>query len=151
MHVINTTVSKNLDKIKKVSNSQIEFGKKLGLSLEGYSVSVAAAMIQDLINEEFWEEETVAATEGQLDFAKELGTDISNESRAVGSAIINDILEQSNHDSIESQGLAPGVRVRNKRNNREYTISSIKPDGLVYFKGGQGAKSWAGNLEKIEG
>jgi hypothetical protein len=47
--------------------------------------------------------------------------------------------------------LAPGVKVRNKRNNREYIISSIKPDGLVYFKGGQGAKSWAGNLEKIEG
>ncbi len=140
-----------LDKIKKVSNSQIEFGKKLGLSIEGLTESIAMAMIHDLINKEFWGKETRTPTEGQIDFASELGADISNESRAIGSAIINDILEQSNHDSIESQGLAPGVRVRNKRNHREYIISSIKPDELVYFKGGQGAKSWAGNLKKIEG
>ena len=142
---------KELDKIPKVSKEQIEFGKKIGLSLQGCSVSVAAAIIQDLINKEFWGKENEPPTEGQIGFANELGADISNESKAVGSAIISDILEQSNHDSIESQGLEPGVKVRNKRNNREYIISSIKPDGLVYFKGGQGAKSWAGNLEKIDG
>ena len=124
---------KKLDKIQKVSKRQVEFGKKMGLSLQGCSVSVASAMIRDLIDKEFWGKENESPTQGQIDFANELGVDISNESRAVGSAIISDILEQSNHDSIESQGLEPGVRVRNKRNNREYIISSIKPDGLVYF------------------
>jgi hypothetical protein len=141
----------NLDKIAKVSISQIEFGEKLGLSLKGHTVTVAAAMIQECISKEFWGREIVSPSEGQIDFANQLGVDISNKSKAVGSAIINDILEQLNQDSIESQGLAPGVKVRNKRNNCEYTISSIKQDGLVYFKGGQGAKTWAGNLEKIEG
>ncbi len=149
MNMDKKNLASKLDKIKKVSDSQIEFGNKLGISIEGLTESIAVAMIHDLIRKEFWGKEKESPSEGQIEFANELGADISKESRAVGSAIINDILEQSNHDSIETQGLAPGVKVRNKRNNREYIISSIKPDGLVYFKGGQGAKSWAGNLEKL--
>lgn len=36
---------RKLDKIKKVSNTQIEFGNKLGLSIEGLTESIAVAMI----------------------------------------------------------------------------------------------------------
>ena len=74
----------NLDKIAKVSISQIEFGEKLGLSLEGHTVSVAAAMIQDCISNEFWGRKIVSPSEGQIDFANQLGYDEN---------VINDAIE----------------------------------------------------------
>jgi len=52
-----------LDKIKKVSNTQIEFAKKLGLSIEGLTESMAVAMIHDLISKEFWGKEIGTPTE----------------------------------------------------------------------------------------
>ena len=40
--------------IVEVSPAQIAFGKKLGLVLDGKSVGVAAAMIDDVLKKEFW-------------------------------------------------------------------------------------------------
>jgi hypothetical protein len=139
--------------IKKVSSTQILFCKKIGIDVEGDTVGVAAAKIEEQIQKYFFgNEELASPTEKQIKLAKKFDIDISGMSRIVGNAVINDILTQLNFNAIKEQSLKPGVRVRKKNDlsERVYIISSISPDGTVYFKGGNGQRAWARNLINIE-
>lgn len=142
---------KPLTEVSKVSDKQVLFGKRLGLDLRKCTISVAAAKIQDMIDRDFWDRDLGKPTQKQIELAKKFGYDISGETRSVGSAVIGDIMEQLNFESIQEQDLKPGDRVLNKWDSvrRHYQISSIKEDGLVFFKGGNGRKAWARNLIKV--
>ncbi len=72
-------------------------------------------------------------------------------SRREGDAIIDDVLTELNHEMIESEGLAPGVAVANIHDvlGRTFVISSIHPDGTVYFRGGNGQRAWARSLRRV--
>ena len=142
---------KNLDKLTQLSNAQIIFGKKLNLDFAECTTGVAIAKIWDLIDHEFWENDLGGPTSKQIDLAAQFGYNISNETKAVGSAIIDDIMMQLNLESIDNQHLQKGDIVINKWQtaNLKYIISSIKEDGTVFFKGGNGHKAWARNLIKI--
>jgi len=143
---------KELAKMPSVNNYQVLFGKKLGLDLKGCSLGVSLAKIDDLLDQEFWSKKELGKpSQKQINLAAEFGFDISNETKRVGSAIIDDIMEQLNLESIESQNLKPGDKVRNKWDpiGQIWVISSIKNDGLVFFKGGNGKKAWSRNLIKF--
>jgi hypothetical protein len=136
-----------------VSDVQIAFGKKLGLDLIGKTVGEAHAMILDVIDREFsCLPNTNRPTPKQIELAAKFGRDISGISRRVGDAIINDLMTNLNHEAIEREQLAPGVVVTNKHDllQREFVVSSIAPDGTVYFKGGNGAKAWARSLNRVD-
>ncbi|MFH1674245.1 MAG: hypothetical protein ABIF87_12580 [Pseudomonadota bacterium] len=143
----------NFDDIELVSEKQIVFCRKLGLDVSGNSVSVAAAKINEVIQRQFWGSPiNESPTDKQISLAKKFGIDISHMSRLVGDAVINDIMTQLNANAIKEQGLRPGLRVRKvyDKTSREYIISSIRPDGTVYFKGGNGQRAWARNLVSLE-
>jgi hypothetical protein len=92
-----------------------------------------------------------APTQKQIDFANALQIDVEPTSKRVLSAYISDYLYLQNKNSIESQQLKPDDSVLKKNDpfGQRFTISSIAENGMVYFKGGNGQCSWAGNIVKI--
>jgi hypothetical protein len=138
---------------QRVSERQIEFGKRLGLELGGQSVGVAYAMIEDAIQRTFFGKNDLGApTVKQIELAKKFGLDIADATRSVGDAVIADIMFRLNQEAIAEQKLTPGTNVVNKHDllKRVLTISSIAEDGTVYFKGGNGARAWARGLTRID-
>jgi hypothetical protein len=78
---------------QRVSERQIEFGKRLGLELGGQSVGVAYAMIEDAIQRTFFGKNDLGApTVKQIELAKKFGLDIADATRSVGDAVIADIM-----------------------------------------------------------
>ena len=142
---------KTLTKIKLVSKEQVAFGRKIGLDLTNCSVTVAAAKIEDFIDQNFWGRELDKPTEKQIELAARFGYDISAETRRVGFAVIEDIMEQLNFESIEKQKLTPGDTVRHTRDSLhlKHIISSIREDGIVFLTGGRRKQAWARNLIKV--
>ncbi|MGH6792653.1 MAG: hypothetical protein ACRECF_07945 [Methyloceanibacter sp.] len=132
-----------------VTKAQIEFGQRVGLDLAGKSVGEAQATIEDVIQRDFLLDKDLGSpTSKQVELAAKFQRDISGASRRVGNAIIDDLMTELNHEAIRREKLAPGVRVTNKHDSskKEYVVSSIKSDGTVYFRGGNGAKAWARSL-----
>lgn len=144
-------MKKEMKFINRVSDQQIEFCHRLGIDVSGDTVSLAAAKIYDIIRREFFGEELGRPSEKQIDLAMRFGFDISKCSQREGNAIIDDIMSELNYESIDEQKLEPGVEVINKWDDlkRVYTISSIQENGMVFFKGGNGKKAWARNIERI--
>ena len=82
--------------------------------------------------------------------AAKFGYDIAHLSRREGDAVIDDVMTELNHEVIEAEGLATGVAVMNIHDivGRTFVISSIHPDGTVYFRGGDGQRTWARSLRR---
>jgi len=140
-------------RVDLVNSYQIAVGEKLGLNFDGKSVRVASAMIGDYLMINFWGAvELGHPSERQCALAEEFGFEISTMSRAIGSAVIDDIMDHLNKEAIETQQLEPGavVRFRSRDDGRTRVVSSVTPDGTVYFKGGNGQKAWARSLERVK-
>ena len=139
--------------MQPVSDEQITFGHRLGLDLDGKSVSEALAMIHDAIDRDFLGlSDLGGATQKQSEFAAKFQRDLSHVSRRVADAVVADLMTALNLAAIQRERLAPGVTVKNKHDiiDRERVISSIQPDGTVYFKGGNGARAWARSLIRVD-
>lgn len=139
--------------MQPVSEEQIAFGRRLGLNLEGKSITEALAMIHDTIDREFLGLPTLgAATPKQVAFAAKFQRGLSDVSRRVADAVVGDLMTELNLAAIQRERLEPGVTVKNKYDiiERKLVISSIQPDGTVYFKGGNGARAWARSLIRID-
>lgn len=87
--------------------------------------------------------------------------DLSKSSFRVAVARIKDALTEKNLRVIEELQLVPGDQVIltrwfnlsgiSAKSEQKFIVSSIRKDGLVYFKGGNGRCAWAGKLRKIGG
>src|SRR5687767_14645479 len=105
---------KALTHIRKVSEEQVVFGKKMALDLQGCTVTVAAARIEDAIDLGFRGVSDLGApTQKQIELAAKFNYNITGLSRREATAIIEDLMTQLNKETIESEQLAPGVIVRN--------------------------------------
>lgn len=87
-------------------------------------------------------------TEKQIAFAEALGFDregVAKASRTEVSRILSikseREKEKERHQIIEEKGFAPGVKVRKLSDGSEYTISTVKTDGWLCFKGVRGGAS----------
>jgi hypothetical protein len=139
--------------MQPVSDEQIAFGRRLGLDLEGKSISEALAMIHDVIDRDFLGLSNLGeATPKQLEFAAKFQRELSHVSRRVADAIVGDLMTELNLAAIQRERLAPGVTVKNKHDiiERKLIISSIQTDGTVYFKGGNGERAWARSLIRVD-
>ena len=139
-------------RVAMVIPQQVEVGRKLGLDLTEKTVRVASAMIGDYLMVNFWgATEQTSPSDRQCELAEEFGYDIRSMSRSVGSAVIDDIMDHLNKEAIDVEGLAPGVEVRfrNRDDGRVRIVSSVSPDGTVFFKGGNGQKAWARSLQRV--
>ena len=138
--------------IPRTSDDQAKFGEKLGLDLRGCTLSVAAARIQDAVDVGFHGAlELGTPTPKQIAFAAKSGYDIAGLSRREGEAVVDDFMTELNRETIEAEGLVPGITVVNIHDSigRTFVISSIHSDGTVYFRGGDGRKAWARSLRSV--
>lgn len=143
---------KELKHIPRVDENQVAFGTKLGLDLSNCTISVAEARIENVIDIEFRGVTNEGKpTEKQIALAAKFGYDIAGLSRREGDAIIDDLLTELNYETIKSEGLAPGITVVNIHDilKMPLVISSIYPDGTVYFRGGNGKRAWARSLRRF--
>jgi len=139
-----------LEFVPVVNDDQAAFGNRIGVDFSGCSVNVASAMIEDVVQAEFQgDRELGGPTDKQVLLARKFGYDISSCSKRVASAVIDDIMLHLNNKSISSQGLCSNVLVRHKFDGWVKRISSIKEDGTVYLKGGNGVRAWARSLERV--
>jgi len=146
-------MKKELKHISLVNSKQITFCARLGLDVEGDTISMAVAKIHDLIDRKFFSKIDLGRpTEKQIQLARKFGYDISGCTRREGDAVISDIMTELNLESIEDQQIKSGVAVINKWDQlkKVQVISSIQEDGLVFFKGGNGKRAWGRNLVKAD-
>lgn len=144
------------------SQEQISIGSKLGLDVAHDSWNVARAKLLDFVGDAIGDSVRYTdPTKKQIEFGKEFGIDLSKNSFRVAVARIKDALTEINLRVIEELELVPGDQIVLSRSfnlsgtsrelEQKFTVSSIRKDGLVYFKGGNGWCAWAGKLRKIGG
>jgi hypothetical protein len=131
------------DRLVRISEDQIEFGRLLGLDFTGLTVQVAWAMIYDNIDKNFYGKQLKMASEKQIELGKKFGFDFSKLTTGVASSYIKDILVTLNFKSINEQDIKPGDYVINKYDKlkREHIVSSINKEGYIYFKKGSGGSA----------
>lgn len=146
--------------IKPSSQEQINIGSKLGLDVPRDSWNVARAKLLDFIGDAIGNSvKYTNPTKKQIEFGKELEIDVSKNSFRVAVARIKDALTEKNLRAIEELQLVPGDQVIlprwfnfngiSEKLEEKFIVSSIRKNGLVYFKGGNGRCAWAGKLRKI--
>ena len=139
-------VPKDLKHIPRVSSSQVVFGARLGLDLQGCTVTVAEARIEDAITINFRGVTQIGKpTEKQIALAAKFDCDIADLNRREADAVLDDLMTNINLETVEAESLAPGAAVVSIYDFFEepFVISSIKPDGDIYFRGGQGKRTFA--------
>ena len=137
----------------KPTRAQTEVAKQLEIKLPTEdSFLVASARIIDAIAESIGDTPRHEPTKIQIELATQLGIDISDDSRRVAWAKIKQTKQQAHYEgsvaAIEHMQLGPGDVVTWRRviyspdgKGMEFecqgTISTIRWDGLVYFKDGR--------------
>jgi hypothetical protein len=145
--------------VPSVTTEQLAVGERLGLDLSSDTWAVARATILDLVGAAIGDEERYdEPTQSQIAWARSLGIDVTGYSYRVAFAMIQDALSERENRLISEMSLRPGDRVVREREvegeihrwRQEFVISSIRDDGLLYFKGGGGKCGWPSKFTKIE-
>ena len=140
------------------SQEQLQLANLLGLNLAADTFDVAAAQLLDKIAAAIGHEPPEQSSERQQSFAASLGLDVTTDSKRVAGAKIGDALYTKNQEAIASLNLQPGDRViqvtqfeyegKLRSLEQEFVVSSIQPNGRVFFKGGNGLGAWPTQLKK---
>lgn len=145
----------------RASQNQIALAGLLNLNIAADTFDVAAARLLDAVAVAIGHEPPEQSSERQRAFAASLGHDVTADSKRVASAKIGEALFAKNQDAIASLSLKPGDRVvrveqfeydgEMRTLEQEFVISSIQPNGRVFFKGGNGQGAWPTQLKKLMG
>jgi hypothetical protein len=139
------------------SLEQLQLAEALRISIADDTFDVAAARLLDAVARAIGYEASDASSERQRAFAESLGRDVSSDSKRVASAKIGEALLERNRAAIVSLDLQPGdhvVRVQHfeyegavRTLEQEFIVSSLQPNGRVFFKGGNGQGAWPTQLD----
>lgn len=146
-------------KFEKPTTDQIRVAALFDLIIDDDLPEVGCQKIIDKVNEVFgYPVDLRPATKKQIDFAHKFDVDVSGYTQNLAGIVLTRITQKEDQESIARQNLGHGdivrIRFKNDEYNKngldqiEYTISSIK-NGMVYFKGGNGKKTSARNVRKI--
>lgn len=141
------------------SKEQTKLAALLGVDIGADTFDVAAARLLDAIAPAIGHEPRAPSSARQREFAASLGFDSSFDSKRVASAKINEALYVRNQNAIVALDLKPGDRVIRVEHYeidgelqefaQEFQVSSIHPNGRVFFKGGNGQGAWPTQLRKV--
>ena len=141
-----------------LSQEQVRLAALLGIDITPDSFDVAAARLQDAVAGAVGYEPPEQSSERQRAFASSLGCDVSTDSKRIASAKISEALFAKNQEAIAVLNLQPGDRVIRvtqfefegilRSFEQEFVVSSIQPNGRVFFKGGNGQGAWPTQLQK---
>lgn len=143
------------------SKEQLELAGLLNIDISTDTFDVAAARLLDCVAPAIGYEPSEQSSDRQRSFAESLGQDVSTDSKRVASAKIGEALLSKNLGAIASLNLQPGDRVIRitqfeyggelRSLEQEFIVSSIQPNGRVFFKGGNGQGAWPTQLKKPAG
>jgi len=144
--------------IQRPSQDQIALASLLRLDIGADTFDIAAARLLDLVATAIGHEPPEQSSERQRMFAESLGQNVAADTKRVASAKIGEALFTKNQDAIASLQLKPGdcvVRLEHFEYDGEmrtieqaFVVSSIQPNGRVFFKGGNGQGAWPTQLKK---
>lgn len=148
----------------KPTSEQFRIARRLGIKLQpDDSILIASSRIIDAVADSIGDTRRHDPTDKQVELAGKLEINIIGDSRRIAWAKIKQTIQRNNFNAnmfaIQNLCLAPGDDVIDRRviNNpmgddivveHTRTVSSIRWDGMVYFKGGFGLCSWAQFLRK---
>lgn len=138
-----------------------QVARLLGIPVEpAEAPTVTTARIRDRAFAALGEDAPEPATARQRAYAETLGLDVVDDTKRVSSAKIAEALRSRNLRLIAKMDLAPGDRVACRHVaavggaeptwETEEVVSSIAPDGRVWFKGGQGKGAFPDRLRKLK-
>lgn len=140
------------------SQDQLRLANVIGVDISTDTFDVAAARLLDYVATAIGYEPADTSSERQRSFSESLGLDVTGDSRRIASARIGEALLAKNRTAIESLNLQPGDRVIRvtqfehagelRTFEQEFIVSSIQPNGRVFFKGGNGQGAWPTQLHK---
>ena len=140
------------------TESQRSLAALLSVDLAGDTFDSAAARLLDAVSTSVGLEPQEPASERQKAFAKSLGAVLESESKRVASAIIGQLLHERNQEAIARLQLSAGdwvvrtqrIEIEGETHilEQEFVISSVQPNGRVFFKGGNGQGAWPTQLRK---
>lgn len=140
------------------SKDQIALALLLKLDIGHDSRDVAAAKLLDTVAVSLGFEPAEPASDRQRAFAESLGASVDGITKRVASARIGELLMAKNMKAIDDMNLKPGdhvVRIQSfefqgetRVLEQEFVISSVQPNGRVFFKGGNGQGAWPTQLRK---
>ena len=140
------------------SEDQYTLAALLRIDVSDDSRDVAAAKLLDAVAISLGFEPAELASERQRAFAASLGANVEELSKRVASARIGELLMAKNLRAIKDMNLKPGdqvVRIQSfefqgetRILEQEFVISSVQPNGRVFFKGGNGQGAWPTQLRK---
>lgn len=143
------------------SDEQVSLAALLGISVAVDSYDVAAARLFDAVAVAVGFEAPEPSSVRQRSYAEALGFSVASDSKRVASAKIAEALFEKNQQAITEMNLKPGdhvVRVEHvefegemRTLETEFVISSIQPNGRVFFKGGNGQCAWPTQLRRAGG
>lgn len=147
--------------IRSQSQDQIALAGSLGLCISTDTFDVAAARLLDAVAPAIGHKPSEQSSERQRAFAASLGQNVATDTKRVASAKIGDALFAKNQEAISFLCLKSGDSVVRMRRfefdgeiqtlEQEFVVSSIQPNGRVFFKGGNGQGAWPTELKKIAG
>lgn len=140
------------------SKDQASLAALLQLDIAGDSYDVAGAKLLDAVASAIGFEPPVGSSDRQQAFASSLGYSVSSDTKRVASARISDALLEKNQAALAALDLKPGDHVVRmeyfefegdmRSISQEFVVSSIQPNGRVFFKGGNGQGAWPTQLMK---
>jgi len=140
------------------SEDQHRLAVLLTVEISEDSHDVAAAKLLDAVAISLGFEPAEPATDRQRTFVESLGASVEGITKRVASARIGELLLAKNLKAIEDLNLKPGdqvVRIQSfelqgetKVLEQEFVVSSVQPNGRVFFKGGNGQGAWPTQLRK---
>lgn len=141
------------------SEEQKAIASLLRLDISRDTFAVATARIHDSVAVAIGEKAPAPSSLRQQALAAALGLNVEQDSRRIASARIGDLLYIKNRQAIDTMRLRPGDRVTRVNHieleterrtlEQEFTISSIQPNGRIYFKGGNGQGAWPSQIRRI--
>lgn len=142
------------------SAEQVSLAALLRIDITGDSYDVAAAKLLDAVALAIGFEPAERSSERQRAFAASLACNVSADTKRVASAKISDALLAKNMAALAELELKPGDHVVRTEHfdlegeahtvSQDFVVSSIQPNGRVYFKGGNGQGAWPTQLKKRE-
>lgn len=143
------------------SEAQAALARLLDIDVTSDAFDVAAARLLDAVASAIGFEPAEPSSERQRLFAASLGCEVSDDTKRVASAKIGEALYVKNQEAIAALSLKAGDRVVRTEHfefdgemrtiSQEFVVSSIQPNGRVYFKGGNGQSAWPSQLSKANG
>ena len=134
------------------TENQIRIANALNIDISNDDTfRILKAKIEDEIADSIGMRKRENPTYEQIEYAKSLSVIFKKESLRLLSAKIGDELERQNVIALKKLNLKKGdiVVKKDKYDERNFVVSTVKCNGKIYFKGIGCQQAWASQIDRV--